>query len=417
MLLLAGAGATARAAALSADEQHCLSCHGMQGLQMPLTDGSILSLYVSGDHFADSVHGPLGCTACHTDINPATHPQQVKPIASARAFSIERSQVCATCHVEPAHQWENSVHASLVRAGNPAAPVCSNCHSPHAVTKGALETVATVPCKSCHAATFAAYAGSVHGIARSQGITAAPLCMNCHGMHDVTVPSTGAEREHVCFACHTEAIAAHGHWLTNVALHLEAVSCSVCHAPGVHAAVDLAVYNSATGKEIAQPSGISPLQQPSGSPGAQRPGLDPATLAAVLSDLDRKTGVRASVEAQLKPQSGAAAHRLVAVTLHATSDCTVCHQDGAAPFRHVAVSFVGPFGMPVSYPADPDVLTSVLTFASLRKFYVIGGTRIAALDIVVFLAFVVGIVWSLVHLSIRLVLWRRKKVPSNDGEG
>ena len=60
-----------------------------------------------------------------------------------------------------------------------------SCHSPHAVMKGAAESMDTVPCKACHGDIFTAYAASVHGMLRSGGLTAAPLCFNCHGAHDV----------------------------------------------------------------------------------------------------------------------------------------------------------------------------------------------------------------------------------------
>ena len=52
------------------------------------------------------------------------------------------------------------------------APICTNCHAPHAVRKGVAESMDTVPCKACHARIFTAYSGSVHGMLRGGGVTA-----------------------------------------------------------------------------------------------------------------------------------------------------------------------------------------------------------------------------------------------------
>ena len=136
VLALAAMTGSASAAPLSAADQQCLGCHGMPGLEKPLTDGGSLSLHIQGDSFAQSVHGGLGCTACHADVNLASHPPAANPISSRRNFSLAMIQVCRTCHSAQFGQWDKSVHAALVREGNPVAPVCTNCHSPHAMIEG-----------------------------------------------------------------------------------------------------------------------------------------------------------------------------------------------------------------------------------------------------------------------------------------
>src|SRR5208282_3850609 len=172
-------------------------------------------------------------------------------------------------------QWGKSVHAALVREGDPGAPLCTGCHSPHAVVKGAAEEMDTVPCKSCHGDIFTAYAASVHGVARSSGLTAAPLCFGCHGAHNVSVPSAGEGLKEVCLGCHTGARASHRNWLPNTELHFDVVSCPVCHTPQAQRVVNLTLYNSATQKEIPEPVGIPEFESLTGSPTAARAGLDP----------------------------------------------------------------------------------------------------------------------------------------------
>ena len=73
------------------------------------------------------------------------------------------------------------------------APVCTDCHNPHAVIKGAAAAVDQVPCKKCHNDIYTAYLGSVHGQSRlHQKDSYAPLCSGCHTAHSVQPISVGA---------------------------------------------------------------------------------------------------------------------------------------------------------------------------------------------------------------------------------
>ena len=124
LILLPAAAPPAFAAdpAPSAADQKCLGCHGAAGMEKKLADGDTLQLHVPADVFVKSVHGANGCTSCHSDVDPAAHPPAKKDIASARSFAVATTQVCRTCHADKFEQWESSIHAALVRSGNPAAP-------------------------------------------------------------------------------------------------------------------------------------------------------------------------------------------------------------------------------------------------------------------------------------------------------
>ncbi|HUZ62145.1 MAG TPA: hypothetical protein VMU82_00370 [Acetobacteraceae bacterium] len=401
VLALAGMTASASAAAISPNEQQCLACHGVPGLEKPLVDGGTLSLHIAPASFAQSVHNTIGCTACHTDIDRTTHPATVRPIANKREFSIAMAQVCRNCHSQQFQQWGQSVHAALVRDGNPIAPVCTGCHSPHAVMKGAAAMMDTVPCKTCHGAIFTAYASSVHGIMRSQGLTAAPLCFGCHGAHEVAVPSAGAGRRDVCLGCHTEAVASHRTWLPNVDLHFSVVACPVCHAPKAERMVDLVLYNSATLKETPRPVGIPEFETLSSSQTAGKPGLDPTTLLALLKAADGP-GVagKTSIRGRLEVRTGVQDHELTDAS-QAIGTCATCHQQGAKTFQSVVVSVAGPAGIPIHYDATTDVLRSAFTVDSVGGFYAIGGTRVTFLDVLLVLALAGGIGGPIGHM-----LWR-----------
>ncbi len=401
VLVLAWMTAPASAAAPSPGDSQCLACHGMPGLEKPLPSGGTLSLHIAGDIFAQSVHSAIGCTGCHADINLASHPATVAPIASKGEFSLAMVQVCRTCHTGEFSQWDKSVHAALAREGNAAAPLCTTCHSPHAVIKGAAEAMDTVPCKACHADIFAAYAASVHGVLRSSGLTAAPLCFGCHGAHDVSVPSAGTGRKDVCLGCHTEAQASHRTWLPNVDLHFEAVSCPVCHTPQAQRVVDLVLYNSATHKETARPVGIPEFESLTDSQTATRPGLDPTTLMTLLKTLDGQGAEgKTSIRGRLEVRTGVEDHEL-AVASKAISNCNTCHQEGAAAFQSVEVSVAGPTGIPIRYGASKDILSSAISVASIGGFYAIGGTRITFLDALFVLALLGGIGGPAAHWTAR----------------
>ncbi len=401
VLVLAAMTASASAGALSKGDEQCLACHSMPGLETPLTGGGTLSLHIQGDNFAQSVHSLIGCTGCHADINLVSHPASVKPIADRRAFSVAMAQVCRTCHNDQFQQWTTSVHAALVRNGDPNAPICTSCHSPHAVMKGAAEAMDTVPCKTCHAAIFTAYAGSVHGVLRSRGLTQAPLCFGCHGAHAVHVPSEVQGLKDVCLHCHTEAIAAHGTWLPNVELHFGVVSCPACHVPHAQRRVDLILFNSTTQKTLSEPEGVPEFESLTGSPSATRPGLDPATLFALLKALN-PPGVadKTVVKGRLEVSTAVEAHEIAPGTA-AISACGTCHRAGANPFQSVVVSVAGPAGIPILYGASKAVLNSAFSIQSVGGFYAIGGTRITFLDVLFVLALLGGIGGPAAHLTAR----------------
>ena len=314
VLALAGMTGSASAAAPSADDEQCLACHGSPGMEKQLAGGETLSLYIQGDRFAQSVHSVIGCTGCHADIDLASHPPAESPIGTKRAFSIAMVQICRTCHNDQFAQWQQSVHAALVSEGNPVAPLCTSCHSPHAVIKGAAEEMDTVPCKTCHGDIFTAYAASVHGVARSSGETAAPLCFGCHGAHKVSVPSAGAGDKETSVSA---AIPTHSP-RTGIGFRIPSCISTWCLVPSAmrrqaQRRVDLILYDSKAQKEVSEPAGVPEFESPTGSSSATRTGLDPQTLWTLLSKLNR-AGVegKTSLKGRLEVSTGVEAHELAA---------------------------------------------------------------------------------------------------------
>lgn len=373
----------------SAADQQCLGCHGAAGMEKKLADGGTLQLHVPADAFVKSVHGPNTCASCHTDVDPAKHPPEKNDIASARSFAVTMTQVCRGCHTDKFEQWESSVHAALVRSGNPAAPICTDCHNPHAVIKDAATKLDQVPCKNCHSEIFTAYLGSMHAKSRSSSAQSyAPICSGCHSAHAVKPTSLGQGPEAACFGCHAGVLDAHQKWLPNAALHFEVVTCAACHSPEAQRKVDLMLIDS-KGKAMGTEQIGIPLFD--ASTRSDSKGIDALTLWNLLQNLNRggPVGNKTVLRGRLTVRTGPQAHQL-ADKSKALSDCHTCHREGSQAFQSVTISLVGPDGRRVGYGANADVLNSPISLDSVSGFYAIGGTRIMLLDILLILAILGG---------------------------
>ncbi len=400
LLLLAGTvPSQAQAPAVSEPDQQCLACHGSAGLEKKLENSETLELHVPAEGFAASVHSAIGCAACHSDISLDSHPPSKKAIKTSREYSVASAEVCKTCHAEKFDEWEKSIHASLVRDGNPIAPVCTDCHAPHAVIKGAAESLDTVPCKTCHGAIFTAYQDSVHGKARVGGNVGAPVCSGCHQAHEVTAASTGDAVKNACLGCHADALEAHQAWLPNAGLHFEVVSCPACHSPNSERRVDLRLTDSATQTRVSEQQGVPQFESRARS-ASNGQGLDAVALYNLLKTFNRE-GMegKTTLRGRLEVRTGAEAHQLASKSA-AISDCRTCHRQGSDAFQSVTVSVVGPDGRPIRVGAEKDVLSSVFSIDSVGGFYAIGGTRIQILDILVVLALLGGLSIPIGHMTL-----------------
>lgn len=383
--------------ALSDDDQVCLACHGAEGMEKALPDGSTLALHVPAAMFAKSVHSVIGCAGCHADIDPAAHPPSTKNIKSARSYAVAATEACVGCHAEMFEQWEKSIHAALVRTGNPTAPICTDCHGPHAVIKGQVATLEETPCKNCHTEIFTAYLGSMHAKAlRSSEDSFAPICSGCHSAHDVKPTVLGEGPTAACSGCHVDALEAHQKWLPNAALHFEVVSCPACHSPGAQRKVDLLLVDREDKAVSNEQIGV-PLLEASARSDSR--GLDALTLWNLLQTFNREgLGGKTILRGRLKVRTGPQAHRL-ADKSQALSDCQTCHSAGSEPFQSVTISLARATGQRVQVGASAEVLSSVISLDSVSGFYAIGGTRIKILDILLILALLAGLGVPIGHMT------------------
>lgn len=338
---------------LSETDQQCLACHASPDLEKKLANGDRLTLHVKAEVFAKSVHKPIGCAGCHSDVDLKSHPGDVKNTAkTAREHSVARAGICRQCHEDAFTQHGQSVHARRIAEGNPIAPTCTGCHGSHSVT-----------------------------------------------------PKTAYE---TCVGCHSAALEAHQKWLPNSRLHHEVVSCAACHAPAALRMVDLRLYDRTQKQWVVEKADPPQFEALARTADADGKGLDAAELRQFMRELNRNGNGDAlgkTLRGRVELRNNIEAHRLSGKET-AIRGCENCHSNGAEPFQNVTVSITGPDGRPVRYPAQKEVLTSALSIESLPEFYAIGSTRSRLLDWLLVLVAVGSAGGALGHLTLR---WLSKK--------
>ncbi|HMA06750.1 MAG TPA: cytochrome c3 family protein [Ramlibacter sp.] len=400
--------ADAKIASLSKEDLACLECHAKPELEKTLANGEKLSLVIAAKAFAGSVHASGGCEGCHSEIDLKDHGKQPKAIASKRANSLERMETCRDCHKKTVKLYEDSVHSALVRSGSEKAPLCSDCHNPHA-TRSAKEKSAGGPepvvCQKCHQGIAKAFLTSVHGRSGDEALE----CKDCHTTHGIKAASLGQNMKGQCTSCHKDVSTTHAQWLPNTERHLEAISCPACHSPGTTRRVNLRLYEGGDAPhQAAEKVGVPTFVKMANSADATGAGLDARALWSLLQEFNRGNGEGKTVlRGRLEVQTGVQAHQLGEKAL-AVRNCDTCHKEGAASFQSVSVTIAGPDGRPLRHEASVGVLNSIESVGSIGGFYAIGSTRIKLLDVLLVMALGAGILLPLAHLSVKLLSERRR---------
>ncbi|HWA95995.1 MAG TPA: cytochrome c3 family protein [Terracidiphilus sp.] len=235
LLVLAAVALFVMAARVVRAQTDCLMCHGDKTMQ----DSKGHSIAVDGKTFDASVHGALGCTACHADIKEFPHPEHVAKVE------------CKSCHTDQAGELASSVHA-----GSKEHP-CTSCHGDaHSIFPKSDVRSAVYPlnipktCGACHSnngmaekhglqSTYPSYMDSIHGFALSkEGLLVAANCQSCHGSHHILSrknpesPTYKTNIPKTCGTCHAKIdmeyeAGAHGHGLAKG--DMKAPVCTDCH--------------------------------------------------------------------------------------------------------------------------------------------------------------------------------------------
>jgi nitrate/TMAO reductase-like tetraheme cytochrome c subunit len=187
----------------------CLACHADTTMSVDLPSGETRSLHVDGAAFKASVHGnTLTCTDCHTDIKDVPH--EARSFRSKREFSLAYYESCKHCHFANYTKTLDSVHFAALSRGDTTAPLCVDCHGAHDIRPpDRPRSRVSTTCATCHQGVSATYAKSVHGRALLEDDNAdVPTCADCHRSHDVAGPRAASWRTHtpeICATCHADA--------------------------------------------------------------------------------------------------------------------------------------------------------------------------------------------------------------------
>jgi formate dehydrogenase gamma subunit len=210
----------------------CQGCHGA-GKTLPYLGGALFhkdahAAYDQGFHAKGVQSGKKGatCLDCHshngdmTTILPASDP-------NSTINRLNLAVTCGKCHGDPTIMqgtnisnrpflsYQESVHARAISRGNTSAAVCSDCHSSHNIrpASDAQSPIfkANIPstCGKCHSGIAVEFTQSVHGQAVARGVSRAPVCTDCHGIHSINMPTepgtsqaTQAMATGTCAQCH-----------------------------------------------------------------------------------------------------------------------------------------------------------------------------------------------------------------------
>jgi nitrate/TMAO reductase-like tetraheme cytochrome c subunit len=192
----------------------CGACHGTDGMAKRHGLASVYPSYIDSIHgFALSKEGLLvaaNCQSCH-----GSHKILSRKDPQSATYKTNIPNTCGTCHAGITADYEGGVHGKAIAAGKLNAPVCSDCHTAHAIlqpTESAFRTQSTPICGSCHKEKFSTYRDTFHSqLGALGGSVETARCWDCHGAHDVLPasdprsPIAPANLIKTCGRCHAGA--------------------------------------------------------------------------------------------------------------------------------------------------------------------------------------------------------------------
>ena len=192
----------------------CGNCHGTEGMAKKHGLPSVYPLYVDSIHgFALSKEGLLvaaNCQSCHGSHHILSHKDPESP-----TYKTNIPKTCGTCHAKINDDYMAGVHGKAVAGGNLNAPVCTDCHTAHAIlqpTEAAFRMQSTPICGSCHKDKLSTYRDTFHSqLGSLGGYVETARCWDCHGAHEILPasdprsPINKANLVTTCGKCHAGA--------------------------------------------------------------------------------------------------------------------------------------------------------------------------------------------------------------------
>jgi predicted CXXCH cytochrome family protein len=192
----------------------CGTCHGTDGMAKKHGLPTVYPTYIDSIHgFALSKEGLLvaaNCQNCHGSHHILSHTDPQSP-----TNKINIPKTCGNCHAGITANYMSGVHGKSVAKGHLDAPVCSDCHTAHAIeapTAAAFRMQSTPICGSCHKDKFSTYRDTFHSqLGALGGYVETARCWDCHEAHDVRPasdprsPVAQANLVATCGKCHAGA--------------------------------------------------------------------------------------------------------------------------------------------------------------------------------------------------------------------
>jgi cytochrome b subunit of formate dehydrogenase len=174
------------------------------------------------DHYMKSIHARPSrqdqsrtnatCYNCHD-----AHYVYPKDSPGRADWRLNLPNVCGKCHSEQRIEYLDSVHGrQVIGNANPAAPICSDCHTTHDVDRPKLDSIKLTivrNCGNCHSESLKSYANTYHGQVGKLGYAYTATCFDCHGNHGIQRVSHPQSTVHsnnrlqTCRKCHQQATA------------------------------------------------------------------------------------------------------------------------------------------------------------------------------------------------------------------
>jgi cytochrome b subunit of formate dehydrogenase len=207
---------------LYADDETCDACHDDSDLTR-IEGGIPISLYANTAMIAGSVHDGLECIDCHMALDGIDDFPHETNIAGVN---------CAECHSDAFDEYMTGFREHLVTRGYSDIPNCTQCHGKHEISH---KTDTRLVCGICHNDKRLAFEKSVHFNDDSpDGLS----CTSCHSAHDKTerglmlAEDWRIDMVNQCEGCHDNQSANYlnsHHYNEVVSGNLNAPICIDCH--------------------------------------------------------------------------------------------------------------------------------------------------------------------------------------------
>lgn len=192
----------------------CGTCHANESLAKKYGLQNVYATYMDSIHgYAVSKEGLLvaaNCMSCHGSHKILSHKDDKSTTAR-----VNVPNTCGACHGGVKDEYLSGVHGKAVVAGDATAPVCTDCHTAHAIlqpTESSFRMQSTPICGSCHKEELATYRDTFHSqLGLLGGYVETARCWDCHGAHgnlpasDPASPINKANLIKTCGRCHKDA--------------------------------------------------------------------------------------------------------------------------------------------------------------------------------------------------------------------